>query len=127
MSDPIMTPKKPGDPAVVDIRDGDWKFGYQGILIKKALYEKVGSLEEASEDLLNQIEREIGTETKGITSLMVAMHAPTMSVKARYIKALCERVIELEKSRANLSRAAKGFNDEMVYVISLADMEEMGL
>ncbi len=128
MSDPTFpAPKKAGDPAVVDIRDGDWKFGYHGTLIKKALYEKVQGLEAAIKDILNQIEREIGLDTKDITTLMVAMHSPDMNTKARYVKSLCERVVELEKERAKLARAANGFNDSMVYVVSLADLEVMGL
>ena len=127
MSDPIVAPKKPGDPAVVDIRDGDWKFGYQGLLLKQALFNKVGLMENDIKDLLNQIEREIGDNTKSITTLMVALHTEGMSTKALYVKSMCEKVVNLQNERGRLARAAKGFNDKMVYVISIEDMEAFGL
>lgn len=125
--DPIVASRNPKGPGVVDISGGEWKFGYHGSLIKKALYEKVGMLEEATKDILNQLERELGANMSDVAALLVAVHSPTMNTKARYIKALCERAVELDTMRSRLARAAKGFNDDMVYVISLSDMEEMGL
>jgi hypothetical protein len=122
----FMAPKKNKDPEVLDIREG-WMFGYSGKVIKTALFEKVAKLETASKDILNQLEREVGDDARNTVALMVAMHSPTMNEKARYISALCDRVVELEQERARLARAAKGFADTITYVISLEDMETMGL
>ena len=128
MSNPLIAPRapKPAEPAVVDIRRG-WKFGFKGLVVKKALMEKVARIEMQIADLLSQLEREMGTDSKAIVGLFVAVQSDDPNVKARYVRDLAQRVVHLQAERDRLARASKGFASDMIYIVSEADMKEMGL
>lgn len=124
-SPPPSTGKKSA-PAVVDLRDG-WKFGFDGVQVKTALMETVSRLEDEVYALLRQLECEVGETSVGFVGLLVAIQSDDPGSKARYVRDLANRVVELQEKRDRLARAAKGFSKDMVYLLSEADMKDMGL
>lgn len=113
--------------AVVDFSEGHYKFGFHGSHIRQAIYEKTKMMEQAHVDLLETLCRELGTDPREITTLMVSLFENNSNVKVKYIKSICMRCVELGQEIAELKRIAVGMNDSMIYTLGTKELEKFGL
>jgi hypothetical protein len=119
--------KEPPTPATVDFSKGEYIFGFQGTVVKKAIFERVERVNRSVQALRIEIKEAIGEDAEYFVGLVLALHAPDANAKVLWIASMSKRVLELEASSEELSRIGKGMADSMIYLLSPLEMEKFGL
>lgn len=115
-------------PTVLDFTNGQYKFGFKGDVVKKAIVNRIDTQRTAYANLLNKV-RTIteNLDPDAVVTLLVSFHSPSKNSDVQHLEMLAtkanEHLIEMEY----LTRCLKGMVDGSIYVLTPEEMKRFGL